>query len=203
MIIVITDRKISAKRDFLDQLEMIGDAKPDMIILREKDLSEPEYKYLAIECARLCSYHNVKFCVNSFMKTAKTINNGRIQLPFRSFIAHLDELKAFEEVWVSVHTPDEAADAEALGATHLIYGNIFESSCKPGAEGKGLEELEQVCSRVRIPVYGVGGITPANALRVMKAGCKGVCMRSYIMQCDDPIPVLRNLRKKLRYESER
>jgi len=197
MIIVITDRKISARRDFLEQIELIAEAKPDMIILREKDVSEQEYKYLAIECARLCSYHNVKFCVNSFIKTAKTINNGRIQLSFGSFISHLNELGAYEEIWVSVHTPDEAADADALGATHLIYGNIFETSCKPGTEGKGLDELERVCRRVHVPVYAVGGITPMNTEMVLRTGCKGVCLRSFFMKCEDPLPEMRSLKRIL------
>ena len=198
MIIIITDRKLSARRDFLDQVEVIAQARPDMIILREKDVSEAEYKYLAIECARLCSYNNVKFCVNSFMKTAKTINNGRIQLPFRSFVSHLNELGSFDEIWVSVHSIDEAMDAEALGATHLIYGNIFETTCKPGAQGKGLEELELVCEKVRIPVFAVGGITPMNTARVLRTGCKGVCMRSFFMQCEDPLSEMKALRKILR-----
>jgi len=194
MIIAITDRKISAKRDFLEQIENIAGAGPDMIILREKDLSEAEYKYLAVECARICSYYNVKFCVNSFIKIAKLIDNRRVQLPFRSFVSHLEELNGFDEVWVSVHTMDEAADAAALGATHLIYGNVFETSCKPGVEGKGIEELKEICKKVPVPVFAVGGINSLNASKVYSAGCEGICVRSFLMQSNDPQRYVAELR---------
>jgi thiamine-phosphate pyrophosphorylase len=196
MIIAITDRKISAVRDFLDQVEAIAESSPDMIILREKDVSDPEYKYLAVECARLCSYHNVKFCVNSFIKTAAIINNGRVQISYSSFIANIDKLKDFEEIWVSVHSLEEAVEAERLGATHLIYGNVFETTCKPGAHGKGIEEVANVCKAVKIPVFGVGGININNAGTVLDSGCKGVCVRSLLMESKNPVKTMDDMRKR-------
>ena len=197
MIVVITDRKISAARDFLDQIEAIARASPDMIILREKDLSDAGYKYLAIECQRICSYQNVKFCVNTFLKTAESINSGSIQVSYGIFMANIDRLRRFEEIWVSVHSISEAVEAEKLGATHLIYGNVFETSCKPGVEGKGLKELRDICSAVRIPVFAVGGIDLSTAGKAINAGCRGVCVRSLLMQSKDPRITMEELRKRV------
>jgi thiamine-phosphate pyrophosphorylase len=197
MIIAITDRKISAASDFLTQVEAIADSSPDMIILREKDISEPEYKYLAIECVRICSYRGVKFCVNSFIKTAEAIGNGRVQISFGSLAANKDKLTAFEEIWVSVHSLNEAAEAERQGATHLIYGNVFETSCKPGAEGKGIKELREVCKAVGIPVFAVGGIDLSTAGAAVNAGCDGVCVRSLMMTSKDPAETVDELRKRI------
>jgi len=198
MIIVVTDRKISALRDFLDQVEAIAEASPDMIILREKDLSDAGYRYLAVECQRICSYQNVKFCVNTFLKTAESINSGCIQVSFGTFMASIDRLKKFEEVWVSVHSISEAVEAEKLGATHLIYGNVFETSCKPGVEGKGVKELRDVCSTVRIPVFAIGGIDMSTASKAIGAGCRGVCVRSLLMQSTDPRATMEELRKRVK-----
>ncbi|MDR3075361.1 MAG: thiamine phosphate synthase [Candidatus Methanoplasma sp.] len=194
MIIAITDRKISSRSDFLEQIEAIADSSPDMIILREKDLSEAQYRYLAVECMRICSYRNVEFCVNSFIKTAATIGSGRIQISLDSFIGNREALADFEEIWVSVHSVGDAAEAERLGATHLIYGNVYETSCKPGAEGRGTEELRKVCETVGIPVFAVGGINADNVTDAMDAGCRGVCVRSLLMGAKDPSAVMSDMR---------
>ncbi|AIZ56204.1 thiamine-phosphate synthase [Candidatus Methanoplasma termitum] len=186
MIIAVTDRKISVRRDFLEQVEEIAGASPNMIILREKDLPEPDYRYLAVECARICSCYNVEFCVNTFVKTAALIGNGRIQISFGSLKAERDRLNDFKEIWVSVHSLKEAVDAERLGATHLIYGNVFETSCKPGLKGKGLMELAEISDTVNIPVFAVGGIDIINSRKVLETGCDGLCVRSLLMTSENP-----------------
>jgi len=197
MIIVITDRKISATRDFLDHVEAIANTAPDMIILREKDLSEAGYKYLAIECQRICSYHNIKFCVNTFLRTAVSLESERIQVSFDLLKTNTYRLKDFNEIWVSVHSLGEAVEAESLGATHLIYGNVFETSCKPGAAGKGIVELKRVCGAVRIPVFAVGGIDQNTIEKAIDAGCEGVCVRSLFMQSLNPRVTMDELRGRI------
>ncbi|MDR1405246.1 MAG: thiamine phosphate synthase [Candidatus Methanoplasma sp.] len=194
MIIAITDRSISFRPDFLEQIKAVADSSPDMIILREKDLSEAQYNRLAIECMRICNRCNVKFCVNSFVKTAMTIGSERIQLSFGSFVGDLERLAVFEEVWVSVHSADDAAEAERLGATHLIYGNVCETACKPGVKGKGIKQLRTVCEAAGIPVFAIGGIDEDNARLAMDAGCKGVCVRSLLMSAEDPSEIMKNMR---------
>ncbi|MDR1954932.1 MAG: thiamine phosphate synthase [Candidatus Methanoplasma sp.] len=198
MIIAITDRKISAASDFLEQIEAVAGSSPDMIILREKDVSESEYRYLAIECMRICSYYNVKFCVNSFIKIAASIGSERVQVSLDSLRANGSILKNFKEVWVSVHSAEEAVEAEGLGASYLIYGNVFETSCKPGAKGRGTGDLKEVCGAVGIPVFAVGGIDLDTADKAMSAGCAGVCVRSLPMRSKNPSAMMGELRKKVK-----
>lgn len=193
MIIAVTDRTISATRDFLEHVEKIVKAEPDMLILREKDLSDHNYRYLAVECARMCGDQRVKFCVNTFTKTAEALKLEDIQISFAT-LRSMTEMP-FKNIWVSVHSLEEAVKAEELGATHLIYGNVFETSCKPGAEGKGLDALRDVCISVDIPVFGIGGIDTDNAREVMDAGCRGVCVRSLLMRSHDPAAVMDQLKK--------
>jgi len=196
MIIAVTDRTISVS-DLPEQVEAIASSSPDMIILREKDLSENEYAELAAKCLHICDKYNIKFCVNSFIGVAGRIGIARIQLPFLSFMDNNDALTQFQEVWVSVHSLSEATEAERLGATHLIYGNIFETTCKPGADGRGVKELADICASVNVPVFAIGGIDKDNIKMVIDAGCKGVCIRGSLMTSKDPRMIIDELRKTL------
>jgi len=193
MIIAITDRTIS-RAPFTEQVEAIASARPDMIILREKDLPEKEYERLAKECLRICDRHSIRFCVNSFISVAVALGSERIQLPFSILLNNKDRLKYFKDVWTSVHSLSEAKEAEKMGVTHLIYGNVFETSCKPGAEGKGVRELKKICGSVNIPVFAVGGIDAGAIGEVIGTGCKGVCVRGPLMEAEDPHTVMRMLR---------
>ena len=46
--------------------------------------------------------------------------------------------------------------------------------------------MKQVCERVKIPVYAIGGIDPENYKEVMAAGAAGVCVMSGAMVCEAP-----------------
>jgi thiamine-phosphate pyrophosphorylase len=198
MIIAVTDRKISAASDFLEQIEKVAATLPDMLILREKDLAEVEYRYLAVECMRICGTYNVRFCVNSFIKTAAAVNNGRIQVSYDTLKQNKEKLEMFEERWVSVHSLTEAVNAEEMGATHLIYGNIFETSSKPNVWGKGVDDLKYTSSVLHTPVYAIGGIGVGNIARVMETGCAGVCIRSLFMEAKNPSEAMAELRRRIK-----
>ncbi|MCL2142971.1 MAG: thiamine phosphate synthase [Methanomassiliicoccaceae archaeon] len=198
MIISVTDRKISASPNVTDQIRMIAAAHPDMMILREKDMPEEEYGRLASECLRICADSNVKFCINSFVRTAIALGCEYVQIPFAMLADENVKLSGFRELWVSVHSVSEAVYAEKNGATHLIFGNVFETTCKPGLEGKGMKELKEVCDSVKIPVFAIGGIGADNAADVMAAGCEGICVRSFLMSSDDPASSMAELRKSIR-----
>lgn len=192
MIIAVTDRRISAAPDPMEQLERIADAGPDMIILREKDLTEPEYGRMAEECARLCRGRDVRLCVNSFTGVAERLGLEDVNIPYGSLMG-LGDIRS-RNVWVSVHTKEEAVEAERLGATHLIYGNVFGTSCKPGLRGKGLEALRDVCGSVGIPVFAIGGMDASNSRPAIDSGCRGVCIRSGLMAAEEPSKVIASVR---------
>jgi thiamine-phosphate pyrophosphorylase len=60
----------------------------------------------------------------------------------------------------------------------------------------GLDFLRDICNAVSIPVYAVGGITPANAELCYGAGASGVCVMSGIMTAADPAAYLAQFKEK-------
>jgi len=196
MIAAVTNRMI-CKGPFLEQIRRIAEAGPDMLILREKDLPRKEYTELAAECQRICEDHNVRLCVNSFVDTARELGIKDVQLPMDVF---LENIHKGSTTFVSIHSLQEAKEAEALGAEYLIFGNVFETSCKPGMPAKGLREIRNISENVSIPVLGIGGIGRDNISSVLAAGASGVCIMSQFMISDDPSTLMAELKQIVRNE---
>lgn len=195
MIIAVTDRNKSL-RPFMEQFELIASARPDMIILREKDLTENEYLELAKECQIICSKNDVRMCVNTFFKTAKKLGIKDIQLQMDTLRTYSDSFKEYS-VGASVHSASEAYEAESLGAERLIFGNVFETACKPGMSAAGLDLLHDVCECTKLPVWAIGGISTDNIDSIMKTGASGVCIMSSIMMANDPAEIISTLRSSI------
>jgi thiamine-phosphate pyrophosphorylase len=100
-------------------------------------------------------------------------------------------------VGCSVHSVEEARQAEADSADYLIVGTVFETASHPGKEPEGLGLVRQVRGAVRIPILGIGGITAANAAQVVQAGADGVAVISALLGVEDPSRAARELRATL------
>jgi thiamine-phosphate diphosphorylase len=81
---------------------------------------------------------------------------------------------------------EEALAAEAGGADYLGVGPVFPTDSKADAgDAIGIEGLKKICSAVRIPAVGIGGINARNAAEAMKTGAAGVAVISGILSQSD------------------
>ncbi len=180
--ICITNRHL-CKEDFLVRISKIAAEKLDSIILREKDLSKDDYTALAEQVIELCREYDVPVTLHFYYKAAIGLGVRRIHLPLHILRELTDGDKAFFDViGVSCHSVEDAKEAEKLGASYITAGHIFETDCKSGLPGRGLDFLRKVKSSVCIPVYAIGGIKPDNVPQVISAGADGVCLMSWFMK---------------------
>jgi Thiamine monophosphate synthase len=191
MIIAATDRNISAFQ-FKEQLSLIAKAKPDMIILTERDLPQEEYKELVSFCFEECEKNSVEFCIDKFADVAGELDVKTIHFDIEDIDTPLP--KGFDTMLVTVRSEKEAQKAEALGATMLIFREVFDVSCKACRNAKGLATVRFLLGAVDIPVIGAGGILPDVFLEVLSADIAGVCMRSGFMRTKDPASVVNSYR---------
>ncbi|EJO5347259.1 thiamine phosphate synthase [Clostridium botulinum] len=153
------------------------------IVLREKDLSEKEYKDLAAKVLKICKKNNTECILHTYYKVARELNCKKIHLPLQILKSNIDIYKEFNEVGVSIHSVSEAIEAVKLGATYITAGHIFKTNCKKDIPPRGLSFLASVCSSVNIPVYAIGGISLANAEKAINVGADGICIMSGLMTC--------------------
>ncbi|HBQ85877.1 MAG TPA: thiamine phosphate synthase [Syntrophomonas sp.] len=196
-ILAISSRRLCPGK-FLRQIEKIAQAQPAGIILREKELSEEEYTALARAVLKICEGYRVKCILHTFVNVAIRLNCKAIHLPLVVLRQEAGQLGFFKTVGVSIHSPEEAAEAEKLGASYLTAGHIFATDCKRGVTPRGLPFLQSVTEAVHIPVYAIGGITPQNAKMALASGAGGVCVMSGFMSCADPKQYLSEFEKALR-----
>ncbi len=185
-ILSVTDRKL-CREEFLSRIERIAAARPAGIILREKDLSEEQYQSLAEQVLEICRKQETQCILHSFYDTALELGCDRIHLPL-SVLKDMEpgKRKQFRILGASCHSAEDAFLAEKMGCSYITAGHIFETDCKKGLPGRGLEFLEEVCRRVSVPVYAIGGITAADMRKIRQTGAAGACVMSGLMTCEDP-----------------
>ena len=190
-IVAVTERGLSV-RPFIEQMMKVASSGVDMVVLREKDLTAWDYRGLAVAVKNMCDANGVTFCVNTFDDIASNIGADTVWIPYRKLIDN--GRPSIRKVGVSVHSLEEARNAEFHGADFLIYGNVFETSCKPGKEAKGFAELDSIAKTVRIPVYAIGGIGTENASLLKSHNVRGICLRSAFMTAQEPAELVQKLR---------
>lgn len=184
-LICITNRHL-VQGDFLERIEQIAALKAvDAIILREKDLSEEEYRKLSRKVLLVCEKYGKTCILHTFVQAAMELGHNKIHLPYPAFL-EMDKKQRdfFRLTGVSTHAPEEARKAEQLGADYVTASHIFPTACKEGLAPRGLSYLRETVSAVKIPVYALGGIHPDNAAACLEAGAAGVCMMSEFMKGD-------------------
>lgn len=184
-ILCVTNRAL-CKEDFLARVEKVAANHPKGIILREKDLSEEEYKKLAEKVLQICNEQNVPCILHSFVDIASELGAENIHLPLQ-VLRGIDEKKkeTFKQIGASCHSVEEAQEAEHSGCTYITAGHVFVTDCKKGLAPRGLEFLRNVCESVSIPVYAIGGINSENIDAVRKKGAAGACVMSGLMRCEN------------------
>ncbi|HBR06735.1 MAG TPA: thiamine phosphate synthase, partial [Desulfovibrio sp.] len=88
---------------------------------------------------------------------------------------------------LSVNSLEEAAAAQGLDLDYLGVGPIFPTATKADAGPVfGLEKLAELRRRTGLPLVGIGGIGPDNALDVARSGADGLAVVSAVCSAQDP-----------------
>ena len=184
-ILCVTNRKLCCD-DFLVRIERIAASHPAGIILREKDMLQEAYETLAAAIIEICDRHDVRCILHSFPDVAVSLHAQAIHLPLHLLRKMTQEQKSqFTDIGASCHSVEDALEAQSLGCTYITAGHVFETDCKKGLPGRGLDFLRNVCAAVDIPVYGIGGIDADNIVLIGDAGASGACLMSSLMISED------------------
>lgn len=186
-LIAVTD-SASCPRPLAEQIERLTkltELRPPAVILRAKSLDKAAYRTLALEVQQSCEAAGIPLILHSDWHLAHELGIQNLHLP----LALLRQMPACERAhftWLStsVHSAEEAIEAQALGATMLIAGHIYTTQCKAGLAPRGLGFLQAVCSAISLPVYAIGGIgfDAEQHAELLANGARGACVMSAYMR---------------------
>lgn len=155
------------------------------VVYREKDLDESERSSLGLEIAD----RGVPLIVASNAALAEAL--GAIGL----HLAADDPSTSYGGlVGRSCHDGDEIERARAEALDYVTLSPVFETPSKPGyGPGLRLVGLSRAAGSASMPVYALGGVTPANARECIDAGAAGVAVMGAVMSSGSPTDVAHRL----------
>lgn len=187
MLYIITNRKLVKKGTLPEVVETAAKGGAGAIILREKDLDFHELLPIALDVKEKIKDTKCKLIINSNIEVAREVKAHGIHCSYEYFIK--ESPKFLGEIGVSIHSLEEAIEAEKMGASYILASPIFETQCKPGAEPRGIAFIKAIKEVVKIPVIALGGISLENGKEVMEAGAQGLAVMSAIMAAKEPYEV--------------
>ncbi len=177
----ITDSKLSRAGNVSDMQNAVA-AGVEVVQYRRPDAPASELFAEAAILRKLC--RRTLFLINDRVDIALAVEAdgvhlGQNDLPFPAARKLLGQGKI---IGLTVHSLDEARQAEAAGADYLGVSPIFTTQTKADAgPPAGIQLIRQIRSAVKIPLIAIGGINLANAPEVIQAGADGLCAISAVV----------------------
>ncbi len=181
----ITDRHRCTPTPLVDVVSELLDAGITAFQLREKDLNDTELIKLAQSIAELCHNYEANLFINTHTCIARDVGAAGVHLPANAEpVNSIKETETGDNFYIgcSVHSFDAAQKREAEGADFLTYSPIYATASKPGyGPAVGTANLAEVVKGMKLPVFALGGITPARVSECLTAGAFGVAVMSGVM----------------------
>jgi thiazole tautomerase (transcriptional regulator TenI) len=143
--------------------------------------------YLLLQLLRQGKVREEKIVVHDRLDLALLAGIPNVHLPGHGLpVQHVK--KKFPELRIgrSVHSFDEAKTAAQEGADYVVFGHLYETRCKEGVPGRGLDEYSRIKNVLDIPVYAIGGITLSKLDLLQQANAAGAAVMSGIFDSEDP-----------------
>jgi thiazole tautomerase (transcriptional regulator TenI) len=173
----ITDSAALERADFPDTARRVMSAlgPRGAVHLRTTRMSGRRFHDLAAHLAQHQETCGCWLIVNDRVDIAAAVGAWGIQLASHSLSVSEARAVAVDiPVGASVHSVDEAREAQASGASWCVAGTVFETPSHPGQAPSRIPFIRDVARAVSIPVIAIGGIQPENVEELLRAGAYGV-----------------------------
>ncbi len=183
---LVTNRKLHPDMNLLEATQLALKGGVRAIQLREKDLKTRDLLRLAYEMRALTLKSDARLFINDRVDIAIAIEADGVHLGQKSIPPYaVRRIASRLIIGVSCHSMDEALRAQSQGADFVTLGPVYTTESKKGMKPLGSETLENVARKLRIPVFGIGGINYENIKEVVDRGAFGGSMISGIFGAKD------------------
>ena len=191
---LVTDHTVCADVPLEEAVSQAVEGGVEVVHLREKDLASGELYHLATRLRKI-TLGKALLIINDRIDIALAISADGVHLPASSLPVYVAKKLGADRLLVgrSVHSVEEAKEAEEQEADYIILGTIYKTASHPGRKPAGRGLVRKARAAVEIPIYAIGGINASNAAEVMAAGANGVAVIRAILAAEDRCTAARAL----------
>lgn len=159
--------------NFLAHLESRFRAGIRLAQLRATTLAAHDFRDLAAVALDIARRYGAGLLLNTEPARAAELGAG-LHLTSRRLMA-LERRPLGRDCWLaaSCHNETELAAACRIGVDFVVVGPVFPTASHPGAPTLGLAGLTRLCERATVPVYALGGVSPAHIDALYQCGAQG------------------------------
>ncbi len=185
---VILDRQVAGDRSLPELLQAVLRGGCRLVQLREKAWPSGRLLPLARQLGEQCRAAGATFVINDRVDLAVAMGADGVHLGQDDLPPALARrlMPAGMLLGVSTHSVDQARAAQAAGADYVAVGSMFPTGTKPDFQLVGPDLIRKLRPEIRVPLIGIGGITPENVVEVIRAGADGVAVISAVCAAPDP-----------------
>ena len=186
---LVTDRSLAHGRSTVDIIRAAVAGGATCVQLREKHASTRDFLNEAKAVRALLAGSGVPLIINDRIDVALAVNAegvhlGQTDMPIADARRIVGKSML---IGISAECVEDALRAEAEGADYVGISPVFATPTKTDtAPALGLSGVAAIRARVSLPLVGIGGIGPANAAEVIRAGCDGIAVVSAIVAAPSP-----------------
>ncbi len=189
-LLIITDRT-QAKTSVEEVVGRLCGSGCGWILFRDKDIEPAVRRDMAFRLREITRGCGSRLSVSADVALAVEIDADGVHLQRVEDIEPARGLLGSAWIGLSAHSLSDVEAAKGAGADYVTLSPIFPSESKPGyGPILGLETI-RVAAEFAIPVFALGGVTPASAHPCIEAGAHGLAVMGTVMRADDPAAVVR------------
>ena len=186
---VIIDPEVTGGREPLEiaRAAVRGGAK--MLQLRDKLRDKGEILPLARDLQALCEANDVLLIVNDHVDLAAAVGSGGVHVGQTDLpVAQARQVLAPGQVLGrSNREIDLLIESQEMGADHVAFGAIYQTTTKSGGRGpQGPERLKEARAVTHVPLVAIGGINAENVAPVTEYGADAVCVTAAVGLAPEP-----------------
>lgn len=145
------------------------------IHIRSQLLDTPTLYSITLALLELHEQTKCWCIVNDRVDVALACGVQGVQLTHKSIaVPDVQRIAPALLIGASVHSADEARDAEQAGADWCVAGHVFETPTHPGEPRRENNFIPDVVAAVKVPVIAIGGIRPEHVRSLVHRGAHGV-----------------------------
>ena len=193
---LVTDPRLGAPRPLLETVAAAVSGGVTLVQLRDPDAPTRQLVETARALVALLRPRGVPLIVNdrvdvALVADADGVHVGQSDMPTADARALIGPRRI---LGLSITDASEMRPADLGAVDYIGVGPIYLQATKPNAAPPiGPEGLAAIRAMTRLPIVAIGGVGPANAERLIRAGADGLSVVSALMAAPDPAVAARAL----------